>query len=629
MGIVGGSLEPEAEEQTQAGEKRYVIHFISDFHARMSGVKLGNGSCVGGLTQLVERVRKRRKELQNGGNLEEKAPPDEMFLCLGGDMLRNVTHRLVHRGTAGDVWDHMLDELQADAWVLGNHEVEDFGAPVLERIALATARPCEGCTRNVEWDTSAGTTPGGVACSGHGAGHVPASSGHVKIGKDAPALRFVGMVHRRNDMQFGKLHIRASDDVMRTFLLDHCLNGTCSHGEAALHIHLAHYDGKVEPDRIDRTDYSRCEPGFGAEWHAFATGNDSKGPHFILKGHDHGLSEDVSNGRVDTLDRKEEIFFPCENSLDWIPTFRAGSDGKYIGELELVIGEDHVRYDWRTLPVGRSSGMWRPPDSWPRLASKSPSRCIRDVEYAPFGGSAVHAEELYRSVCLMLGAMRHRAPSIAIVPPCSIRSSCGVPNEPPYELSRAEEEQWRTSIDDWDLQHVFGKKPSVATYPFEAAALAERLGDAACHGKLAESILPPLAAGDPEERETLKSPDGGPGALLPMACSLCLRHGDNTYLIARSGDGGGAVNSYLLVNAGAHAFARQYLGEGVGPFLQHAGLPEASVVEVSTYEYFADAFGWHEYRTDRLGRAHELAFNYINERILESGTGICASLFGA
>jgi len=487
---------------------RWRIIFITDIHGHLDGFGADAAHRYGGLGKISWLINNLRPE-----------PDRKMLLCLGGDIVRSHTHRLLHNESVAGVWDNILKELAPDVIVLGNHELKDFGAGFALHVIQGTAGPKEnsGCTRNVEWSDA--NRRDGKPCNAKKGAGLPPSSGHsLHTGRSGKELLFVGLVDwdgRGNednklatDLEGCGYRIRKSSDTIVQVLVPYCFNeAECA--KDRLVVFVAHCDGKLPPNTNPENDFLKA---YGANWArgdpwltrgrsktaAHPKGKEWHCPHFILKGHDH-------NATIHPREQPVTGFIPWARGCDKlqgsrvaandasVPTFSSGADGEAFGILDLCLREEGVEYSWETRRTGETQ-HW----CWGFGASTQPTWhgmwCKAGVNFKEFGHDDTDASYLAHSMDLLLRALLHTDSSggdgtcLAVASAGSVRPHSLVPgpltpkwcikpeDARPFltpddhkQLSAATdpmasrsviEQAWRRKIDKWDITHVYGNDSS-------------------------------------------------------------------------------------------------------------------------------------------------------------------------
>jgi hypothetical protein len=341
--VTSNGIRVEEQRETPAtggsSERRYLVIFVSDFHGQLEGVELGSLRW-GGVTSLIRSVR----ILVNTAEFGSERKYDGVYVCLGGDMIRHRSSRFVHERNAADVWRLLEEKLRPDAYVLGNHELQDFHDALLEILEVA---PVKNCTLNL---TPKNAAP--ASCWVRQEAAASESSIRTPLGPHPPCLVSVGLATVKTQVWSGNLTnqlvYRRPEDAAKEVLLLGCLNG-CPRPERKIVILLAHFDD-------DRHPYvgPNLEDQFGTWWRDFLNehGIHLKDgrivPHFVFKAHDHTLSP-RDEGQV-----TPEDFRVGNKTRTKPPTFGAGCDGLHIGKLELTLRPDTIDYKWETELVPRA-----------------------------------------------------------------------------------------------------------------------------------------------------------------------------------------------------------------------------------------------------------------------------------
>lgn len=173
---------------------KYVIYFIHDLHGLLDGVRgplPGGGPTLG----MVGGIKTIVNVLDYYKDQDRFAGYENILVCVGGDMVSEYRSRRLDKSNVDRVWQYLLDQINPDAWVLGNHELDPEYADSL--LKMLSCRPETGCTRNLLWSRDEGACPvTHVDCS-HLVARIPHWSEHVSNG--APGVVFTGLTVAKAD----------------------------------------------------------------------------------------------------------------------------------------------------------------------------------------------------------------------------------------------------------------------------------------------------------------------------------------------------------------------------------------------------------------------------------------------
>jgi len=585
--------EAQAEE-APGTVARWRILFITDLHGLLDGYRVGVRERHGGVGLISDIVRNERLYAQ--GDLRPEESFDRVMVCLGGDIVRRFTDRLLHEDSAARIWDKLLELVRPDAVVFGNHELADFGNTFVAHVARSTGNTgyrC-GCTRNVEWEDVSARTGDGVKCGTSPEVWVPCCSIHRhEHGEegDEPRFLFIGLVDwsKRDEERLVKLgagvhspyRVRVTVETTANVLVPYCLSEVHGPSQNRIIVLLAHYGGTEELLTVK----PGVQPGeaFGLLWrqgHSGLSGSkvepeDWRTPHFILKGHDHSCSRDRPHGLIHMNRRHwEKISGTGATAREWIPTFSGGSDGEGIGFLDIELRNDGgLGYKWTYKRTDAPALDWEVPHPI-QLASKN-DWVWKGAEFEIFGRDESDPSLLAYSMDLLLQSLLHACPEgesapLAIASPPSILPHSEVPEylAPHWNVSTRDiqhlvtpriqalidagerghvvvQRAWNQKIDMFDLRSVYGSeewKAFLGRLP--VTRLKEAVRDAFDHPKAAYTLASLPLTGEPDDILM----EDVPQDQFPKADSLWVTGGNRLFVLARrprGGDSGHKVPIHL------------------------------------------------------------------------------------
>lgn len=490
-------------------KKWWRIIFINDLHGHFDGFYVDQKTQSAGLGYiahwvnnvcLLDATSEFRSDLWT-----ENTPLTGLVLCLGGDMVRKYTHRLLHKNSAKQVWDAMIKCLKLNApdnirsnlvIVLGNHELKDFGVDFAKYVIESTHDV--GCTRNIVWKEDSPPKSESALCDS-GEKWIPKSSIHRYVDKQnnkGTQLCFVGLVDDTK-VDISPYSLRSTCEVISQVLVPYCFQERHCAKDRVI-VHLAHYEGGIDPNDIKHGTIT--PEAFGVIWvtqpHRLVGNQVRKEnwctPHFILKGHDHNCSWKPCSGNLLYNERYAIISTESKKPTKWVPTFSAGADGEAIGMLDILLDENkEIRYRWEAKEVPHDSEeqfIWEVPENiaiaWEGMWFK------KGLTFRSFGRAQNDPNLLVHSMDLLLKSLLHTHSNnntfscIAIASPSSILPHSKIPGylgehwrisirdiEPfltedlkkkaktiDDECDKKEivQSAWIQKIDEWDLRAVYG-----------------------------------------------------------------------------------------------------------------------------------------------------------------------------
>ena len=392
-----GAVTAGPPSEGSMNDRCVTMLLVSDLHGLVDGVTRG-AKRVGGVDGLVHAIREVEslKGLQTDG---------DMYLFVGGDMIREYSNRRVSETNALGVWNQLLADLAIsgrplpDGVTFGNHELE-FKDVLAEQLLTLHCH-------NLELDPK--TEPCAYRkCKVH----YNAVCEQVKSGDDQSPIRFCGVTTGEPRPGSGAV---VSDP--------HAAAADCPHhwdakkDDTRLRILLAHYS--FRPPRVFAKE---APPGY----------------HVIFKAHDH-------NGGSNIPSDGEEFQLPVVAE----PQANGGS----VGVLKLWFADGTPR---------RASFEQRgayPPGMTPWTVDKQLQEAQEDIVYAgdflPFGGAA-EKNTLYlrwRGIQLGLRGMEFACQPDKLKNHAFLMSATAVRD---YSMVPGAHRA-PNRVDTWDLKATFGE----------------------------------------------------------------------------------------------------------------------------------------------------------------------------